>query len=126
VTLTKAPAGETSSGSRPFAEAVTSADRFSDQTDINGTHIFLRYRTYTVYVSPVTQVGTRRHGSGPSETGVSMLAIVAAVIFGLALLLDLANINAGDALNYPTLLMAGLLFAALHLAGVGAGWRTRR
>ena len=55
-----------------------------------------------------------------------MLAIVAAVIFGLALLLDLADINAGDALNYPTLLMLGLLFVALHLAGVGTRWRTRR
>jgi hypothetical protein len=55
-----------------------------------------------------------------------MLAIAAAIIFGIALLIDLFNIQVGDALNYPTLLMAGLLCAALHLAGVGSGWRTRR
>ncbi len=55
-----------------------------------------------------------------------MLAILAAVIFGLALLIDLLNIQVGDALNYPTLLMAGLLCAALHLAGVGSGWRAGR
>jgi hypothetical protein len=55
-----------------------------------------------------------------------MLAILAAVLFGLALLFDLADLNLGDALNQPTLMMAGLFCVALHLAGVGAGWRARR
>ena len=51
-----------------------------------------------------------------------MLAIIAAVIFGLALLLDLANASLGT-VDGGTLLMAGLLCVALHLAGVGAGAR---
>ncbi|MEV5964056.1 hypothetical protein AB0L70_19965 [Kribbella sp. NPDC051952] len=57
-----------------------------------------------------------------------MFAIIAAVIFGLALILDWANIKASDAFTPQTLLMAGLLCIALHLAGVGAGgkWGRRR
>ncbi len=55
-----------------------------------------------------------------------MFAIAAAIIFALALLFDLADLNLGDALNQSTLLMAGLFCIALHLAGVGAGWRARR
>jgi hypothetical protein len=57
-----------------------------------------------------------------------MLAIVGAVIFGLALLLDLADANVGDAFTPMTLLIAGLFCLALHLAGVGSGfnWRSRR
>ena len=55
-----------------------------------------------------------------------MLATAAAVIFGLALLLDLADADLGDAFTPTTLLTAGLFCIALHLAGVGAGspWRT--
>jgi len=55
-----------------------------------------------------------------------MLAIIAAVIFGLALLLDWANAKVSDAFTPQTLLFAGLLCLALHLAGVGAGARVRR
>lgn len=55
-----------------------------------------------------------------------MFAIAAAVIFALALLFDLADLNPGDAFNQSTLLMAGLFCIALHLAGAGAGWRPRR
>jgi hypothetical protein len=56
-----------------------------------------------------------------------MLAILAAVIFGLALLFDLADV-ASDPFDYQTLVTVGLLLIALHLAGVGAGanWRGRR
>ena len=49
-----------------------------------------------------------------------MFAIIAAVIFALALLLDLADAHVGDALTPMTLLTAGLFCIALHLAGVGA------
>lgn len=57
-----------------------------------------------------------------------MLAILAAVIFGLALLLDLTNANVSDAFTPMTLLTAGMLFIALHVAGVGTSrsWRWRR
>jgi hypothetical protein len=51
-----------------------------------------------------------------------MFAILAAIIFGLALLFDLADVSMGDALNQSTLLMAGLFCVALHLAGVGSTW----
>jgi hypothetical protein len=55
-----------------------------------------------------------------------MLAIVAAVVFGLALLFDLADV-ASDPFDYQTLITVGLLLIALHLAGVGGAsdWRAR-
>lgn len=57
-----------------------------------------------------------------------MLAIAAAVIFGLALLLDLAGADLGDDLTPTTLMLAGLFCLALHLAGVGTRtrWRVSR
>ncbi|MBW8483420.1 hypothetical protein [Actinomadura parmotrematis] len=56
-----------------------------------------------------------------------MLAIVAAIVFAIALLFDLADVSS-DAFNYETLVTLGLLLIALHLAGVGVGtsWRGRR
>jgi hypothetical protein len=56
-----------------------------------------------------------------------MLAIVAAVIFGIELLLDLADVSRSDFLTTHTLVTAGLFCLALHLAGVGtsAGWSRR-
>jgi hypothetical protein len=51
-----------------------------------------------------------------------MMAIVAAIIFAIALLFDLADVKT-DAFNYATLVTLGLLFLALHLAGFGTGWR---
>ncbi|WP_432940178.1 hypothetical protein ACQPXM_31105 [Kribbella sp. CA-253562] len=57
-----------------------------------------------------------------------MFAIIAAVIFGLALILDWANARVSDAFTPQTLLMAGLLCLALHLAGLGSAtkWGRRR
>jgi hypothetical protein len=55
-----------------------------------------------------------------------MLAIVAAVIFALALLLDLANATLGDTITTTTLLLAGLLCLSLHFAGIGVGTRVGR
>ena len=56
-----------------------------------------------------------------------MLAIIAALIFGLGLLLDLFDVKTSDAFTPGTLMMAGLFCLALHLAGVGAStnWRSR-
>ena len=60
-----------------------------------------------------------------------MLALVGAVIFALALILDFLDAKVGDALTPQTLLFAGLLCVALHLAGIGGaspvngGWRGR-
>ena len=48
-----------------------------------------------------------------------MLAIAAAVVFGIYLLLDLLDVLHGDLLNFPTFAALGLLLLSLHLAGVG-------
>jgi hypothetical protein len=65
----------------------------------------------------------------PLEANV--FAIIAAVLFGLALILELAGRDLGPVLDQGTLTTAGLLCVALHLAGVatawrGRGWRRRR
>jgi hypothetical protein len=57
-----------------------------------------------------------------------MLAAVGAVILAIAYLVNATN-TATDAAFAPlSLLLAGLFFVALHLAGVGTGWSyaTRR
>ena len=53
-----------------------------------------------------------------------MLAVVAAVVFVLALLFDLGDVSS-DAINSGTLTLLGLLLLALHMAGVGTGWNWR-
>jgi hypothetical protein len=57
-----------------------------------------------------------------------MFAFIAAVIFGLALLMDFFDLQLGDAFTNPTLVTAGLLCLALHAAGLGTStsWRPRR
>ncbi|MBB4919335.1 hypothetical protein ACFY19_01045 [Streptosporangium saharense] len=63
-----------------------------------------------------------------------MLAIAAAVVFGLGLLLDLINTRIGG-ITGTTFILGGLLLLALHQAGVGTAgvrsgtggsWRRRR
>jgi hypothetical protein len=51
-------------------------------------------------------------------------AIIAAVLFGLALLLQLLNVGLGP-VTAQVLITAGLLCVALHLAGVGSAVRVR-
>lgn len=51
------------------------------------------------------------------------MAIVAAVVFGLALILDLAGASLGP-IGTGTLVTLGLLLIALHLAGIGAARRS--
>ncbi|BBH63574.1 hypothetical protein ACTI_02590 [Actinoplanes sp. OR16] len=54
-----------------------------------------------------------------------MLAIAAAVVFGIWLLADLLDTNFGapDLFNFPTLASLGLLLLSLYLAGIGSGPR---
>jgi hypothetical protein len=54
-----------------------------------------------------------------------MLAIAAAVVFGIYLLLDLLDTNLGapDLFNFSTMAALGLLLLSLYLAGVGSGPR---
>ena len=55
-----------------------------------------------------------------------MLAIIAAVVFGIWLILDLLNTNLGapDLFNFSTMASIGLLLLSLYLAGIGSGPRT--
>jgi hypothetical protein len=53
-----------------------------------------------------------------------MAAIVAAVLFGLALLFQLLGFSI-SVINATVLVTAGLLCVALHLAGVGSTVRVR-
>lgn len=58
-----------------------------------------------------------------------MFAVIAAVLFGLALILDLADARVSEAFTPQRLMMAGLLCIALHLARAGTStkwWRRRR
>ncbi|MGQ0840870.1 hypothetical protein [Actinokineospora sp.] len=50
-----------------------------------------------------------------------MLAIVAAVLFAIAIIMDLADAALG--IGVSTVVTAGLLCLALHLAGIGASSR---
>jgi hypothetical protein len=55
-----------------------------------------------------------------------MLAIAAAVVFGIWLLLDLLDTDLGapDLFNFPTMASLGFLLIALYLAGIGSGPRS--
>jgi len=56
--------------------------------------------------------------------GMSVTAIIAAVLFGLALLFQLASFSV-SVVTATVLVTAGLLCVALHLAGVGNSVRVR-
>jgi hypothetical protein len=57
-----------------------------------------------------------------------MFAFLAAIIFALSLILDWADAKVSDAFTPQTLVTAGLLCIALHLAGIGTStsWLSRR
>jgi len=55
-----------------------------------------------------------------------MFAIIAAVLFAIVLVLDLADKDLGPVLSAGFLVNAGLLCIALHLAGVGSRLRSYR
>jgi hypothetical protein len=52
-----------------------------------------------------------------------MLAVIAAIVFGIALLADLLETNFGapDLINWNTLVLLVLFLLSLYLAGVGSG-----
>jgi hypothetical protein len=55
-----------------------------------------------------------------------MLAIVAAIIFGIAFVLHATGTATGAAFSVTGLLVLGLVFLALHQAGIGSAWVRRR
>ncbi|MFI5909010.1 hypothetical protein [Dactylosporangium sp. NPDC051541] len=54
-----------------------------------------------------------------------MFAVIAAILFAVALLVDLLGADTGPIFDAGTLSLAGFLCIALHLAGVGA-WTSSR
>jgi hypothetical protein len=55
-----------------------------------------------------------------------MLAIVAAIIFAIAFLINATGTATDVVFSATSLLLAGLAILALHLAGLGSGWTVRR
>ncbi|MGV9253867.1 hypothetical protein [Streptomyces sp. NPDC003697] len=54
-----------------------------------------------------------------------MLAIVSAVLFFIAFLINAADIATNDTFTSSNIMLIGLTLLALHLAGVGSGWSVR-
>jgi hypothetical protein len=55
-----------------------------------------------------------------------MLAVIAAICFAIALILDWSAQAGNQYVNHETLLIIGLIMLALHLSGVGTGYNWRR
>lgn len=55
-----------------------------------------------------------------------MLAILAAVLFVIALIIHAAGISTDRIFSVTSLALAGLACLALHVGGYGTSWRGRR
>jgi hypothetical protein len=55
-----------------------------------------------------------------------MLGIIAAILFIIAFLLNAASAATSNIFSPTSLMLAGLALLALHLSGVGTGWKWRR
>ncbi|MEU1015176.1 hypothetical protein ABZ383_30675 [Streptomyces sp. NPDC005900] len=51
-----------------------------------------------------------------------MLALAAAVVFGIAWILHLTETSTNIFFGTTSLMLLGLTLTAIHLAGIGAGW----
>lgn len=54
-----------------------------------------------------------------------MLAIIAAVLFLIAWLINAAEVSTNDIFTSTNVMLLGLALLALHVAGIGNGWATR-
>lgn len=54
-----------------------------------------------------------------------MLAIISAVLFFIAFLINAAEISTNGAFSSTNVMLLGLTVLALHLAGIGTGWSAR-
>ncbi|MFK4540961.1 putative integral membrane protein [Streptomyces tendae] len=54
-----------------------------------------------------------------------MLAIIAAVLFLIACLINAAEVSTNDVFTSTNVMLVGLALLALHVAGIGSGWATR-
>ncbi|WP_217169210.1 hypothetical protein [Streptomyces sp. AC512_CC834] len=55
----------------------------------------------------------------------TVLAIIAAVLFLIAWLINAAEVSTNDIFTSTNVMLVGLALLALHVAGVGSGWATR-
>jgi hypothetical protein len=55
-----------------------------------------------------------------------VLAIIAAVLFGIAFILNATSTTTDAIFSVTSLTLVGLVCLALHLAGVGSGWSLPR
>jgi hypothetical protein len=63
---------------------------------------------------------------GTKQEELQMLAIVAVVIFAIAFILQVTATATSAVFAPESLVILGLICLALHLAGLGAGWRGLR
>jgi hypothetical protein len=54
-----------------------------------------------------------------------VLAIVSAVLFFVAFLINAADLTTNDTFSSTNVMLLGLAVLALHVAGVGSGWAVR-
>jgi hypothetical protein len=54
-----------------------------------------------------------------------MFGYIAAILFLVALIVQLTAAKIGHHVGFDTFIAAGLLALALHLAGIGTGWGRR-
>jgi hypothetical protein len=55
-----------------------------------------------------------------------MLAIIAAIIFAIAFIINVTSTATNAVLAPSSLILLGLACLALHVAGIGSNWRWRR
>ncbi|MFG2683266.1 hypothetical protein [Streptomyces sp. NPDC048392] len=55
----------------------------------------------------------------------TVLAIIAAVLFLIAWLINAAEVSTNDIFTSTNVMLIGLALLALHVAGIGSGWATR-
>lgn len=54
-----------------------------------------------------------------------LLAIISAVLFFIAFLINAAEISTNDTFTSTNLMLLGLTVLALHVGGIGSGWSVR-
>ncbi|MEU1871035.1 putative integral membrane protein [Streptomyces ambofaciens] len=55
----------------------------------------------------------------------TVLAIIAAVLFLIAWLINAAEVSTNDVFTSTNVMLIGLALLALHVAGIGSGWASR-
>jgi hypothetical protein len=61
-----------------------------------------------------------------SRKGTDMLGFVAVLLFIIGFIINAANVATSSLFDPMSFLLVGLACLALHLSGVGTGWKVRR